>query len=132
MSSNCPIFLDDLQKMAKAIWNGEVLAESDKYEMLEGNIYFPPESVKKEYPHDSGNYYECPWKGHADYFNVKIADKINSDAAWSYPDPKPAARKIKEHVAFDGGKGITVDGIRQRQHLIKADFEVALELAYPV
>ena len=58
--------------MAKAIWSGVILAESDKYEMLEGNVYFPPESAKKEYLHDSGTDYECPWKGHADYYDIVI------------------------------------------------------------
>ena len=95
--------------MAKAIWNGVILAESDKYERVEGNVYFPPESVKKEYLHDSGNDYECPWKGHADYYDIIIADKVNSDTAWSYPDPKPAARQIKEHIAFERSKGIRIE-----------------------
>jgi uncharacterized protein (DUF427 family) len=78
--------------MAKAMWGGVVLAESDKYETVEGNVYFPPESVTKEYLHDSGTDYECPWKGHADYYNIIVGDNVNSDAAWSYPDPKPAAK----------------------------------------
>ena len=95
--------------MAKAIWNGVILAESDEYVMVEGNVYFPPESVKKQYLHDSGNDYECPWKGHADYYNIRIADNVNNNAAWSYPDPKPAASQIKEHVAFDSGKGVKVE-----------------------
>jgi uncharacterized protein (DUF427 family) len=95
--------------MAKAIWNGTVLAESDDYETVEGNVYFPPESVKKEYIQDSGKDYECPWKGHADYYNIVVGDKVNADAAWSYPDPKPAAKQIKKHVAFDRGKGVSIE-----------------------
>jgi len=95
--------------MAKAIWNGVILAESDKYKVVEGNAYFPPESVKKEYLRDSGTDYECPWKGHADYFDIVVADKVNRDAAWSYPDPKPAAKQIKEHVAFERGKRVKVE-----------------------
>ena len=95
--------------MAKAIWNGTLLAESDKYEMVEGNVYFPSESVQKEYLHDSGTDYECPWKGHADYYDVVVGDKVNNDAAWSYPDPKPAAKQIKEHVAFERGKGVQIE-----------------------
>jgi len=80
--------------MAKATWNGVVLAESDKYEIVEGNVYFP---------------YECPWKGHADYYDIIIADKVNSDAAWSYPNPKPAAKQIKEHVAFERSMGVKIE-----------------------
>jgi len=86
--------------MAKAIWNGVILAESDKYEMVEGNVYFPSESVKKEYLHDSGIDYECPWKGHADYYDIFVSEKVNKDAAWYYPAPKEAARQITGHVAF--------------------------------
>ena len=93
--------------MAKATWNGVVLAESDKYEIVEGNVYFPAESVKKEYLHDSGTDYECPWKGHADYYDIIIVDKVNSDAAWSYP--KPAAKQIKEHVAFERSMGVKIE-----------------------
>ena len=95
--------------MAKVTWNGAVLAESDKYEVVEGNAYFPGESVKKEYLKDNGNDYECPWKGHADYFDIIIGDKVNSNAAWSYPDPKPAARQIKGHLAFDQSKGVQIE-----------------------
>ena len=95
--------------MAKATWNGTLLAESDQYEVLEGNIYFPPESVKGGYLHDSGTDYECPWKGHADYYDITIAGKTNSDAAWSYPDPKLAASQIKGHMAFDRSKEVQVE-----------------------
>ena len=95
--------------MAKATWDGIILAESDKYEMVEGNVYFPRESVKMDYLQDSGTDYECPWKGHSDYFNILIDDKVNTDAAWSYTDPKPAAMNIKDHVAFETSKGITVE-----------------------
>ena len=62
--------------MAKATWDGVIVAESDKYEMVEGNLYFPPESVKSEYLQDSGTDYECPWKGNADYFDIIIGDKV--------------------------------------------------------
>ena len=95
--------------MAKAIWNGTVLAESDDYEIVEGNVYFPPKSVKNEYLHDSGTDYECPWKGHADYYDIIVGDKVNVDAAWSYPDPKPAAKQTKEHIAFERGKGVLIE-----------------------
>ena len=95
--------------MAKAAWNDTVLAESEKYETVEGNIYFPPDSVNREYLRDSDTDYECPWKGHADYFDIVVDDKVNRDAAWHYPDPKPAAAQIKGHVAFDRGKGVQIE-----------------------
>jgi len=95
--------------MAKAIWNGVILAEADDYEIVEGNIYFPPESVKREYFRDSDTDSECPWKGHADYYDVVVGGKVNNDAAWYYPDPKPAAKQIKEHVAFERSKGVQIE-----------------------
>ena len=95
--------------MAKAIWNGETLAESEKYEMVEGNVYFPPESVKKGYLRESDTDYECPWKGHADYYDIIVGNNVNKDAAWFYPEPKPAAKQIKEYVAFDREKGVRVE-----------------------
>ena len=95
--------------MAKAVWEGTVLAESDRYESLEGSVYFPPESIKKQYFQDSNTEYECPWKGHANYYDIVIGGKVNKDAAWYYPSPKPAAKQIKGHLAFDRGKGIEVE-----------------------
>ena len=95
--------------MAKATWNGKVLAESDKYEVVEGNVYFPPDSIKSEYFLESDTDYECPWKGHADYYDIFVGDKVNKDAAWYYPSPKPAAKQIKGHVAFEKSKGIKVE-----------------------
>jgi uncharacterized protein (DUF427 family) len=95
-------------KLAKAVWEGTVLAESDRYESLEGNIYFPPDSIKKQYFRDSDTDYECPWKGHADYYDIVVGGKVNKDAAWYYPSPKPAAKQIEGYVAFDQGKGVRV------------------------
>lgn len=95
--------------MAKAAWNGTTLAESDDYEVVEGNIYFPPDSIKREYFRESDKDYECPWKGHADYYDIIVGDKVNKDAAWYYPDPKPAAMNIKGHVAFERVNGIKVE-----------------------
>ena len=89
--------------MAKAIWNGTVLAESDKYELVEGNVYFPPDSIKREYFKDSETKTVCPWKGNASYYDVVVEGDVNEDAAWYYPEPKPAANNIKSHVAFGGG-----------------------------
>ncbi len=89
--------------MVTAIWNGEVLAETDKYEMVEGNIYFPPDSIKWEYFKEGDRQYTCPWKGKARYYDVTVGGKVNENTAWSYPEPKPAARNIKGYVAFEGG-----------------------------
>jgi len=95
--------------MAKAIWNGTVLAESDKYEVVEGNIYFPPKSVHWEFFSDGDRQYTCPWKGKAKYHNITVDGQTNENAAWSYPEPKPAAREIKGHVAFERGQGVQVE-----------------------
>ena len=89
--------------MAKATLNGVVLAESDKFEKVEGNVYFPPESVKWEYFRDGDKQYTCPWKGKAAYHDVVIEGKVKENAAWSYPEPKEAAKHIKGHVAFEYG-----------------------------
>ena len=86
--------------MAKAIWNGKVVAESDRFEVVEGNVYFPPDALKREYFSDSDHTSVCPWKGTAGYYNVTVDGKTNPDAAWIYRDPKPAAANIKDHVAF--------------------------------
>jgi uncharacterized protein (DUF427 family) len=92
--------------MAKAIWNGTVIAESDTVEEVEGNFYFPPRSVKREYLRESRTRSTCPWKGEASYYDVVVDEKVNKDAAWYYPEPKPAAARIKDHVAF--WKGVEI------------------------
>jgi uncharacterized protein (DUF427 family) len=84
----------------KACWNGTVLADSDDTIALEGNVYFPPGSVKREYLRDSRTRTECPWKGTAHYYHVVTPTGENPDAAWYYPDPEPAARQICNYVAF--------------------------------
>ncbi|MCP4358607.1 MAG: DUF427 domain-containing protein [Chloroflexi bacterium] len=86
--------------MAKAIWNGIVLAESDYTEIVEGNHYFPPNSINQEYFQDSSKHTVCPWKGVASYYDVVVNGKVNSGAAWYYPQPKSAAANIKDHIAF--------------------------------
>lgn len=93
--------------MAKATWSGAVLAESDKYEMVEGNVYFPPEALKREHFRESDTHTVCGWKGTASYFDVVAGDQVNKGAAWYYPDPKPAAANIKGYVAF--WRGVTVE-----------------------
>jgi uncharacterized protein (DUF427 family) len=92
--------------LAKAIWNGEIIAESNNFKIVEGNYYFPPDSVKKEYLKESQTQTTCPWKGLASYYNLEVKGKINQDAVWYYPEPKPAAKQIKNHVAF--WKGVTI------------------------
>lgn len=93
--------------MAKAIWNGAVLAESDHTEMVEGNHYFPPESVNMAYFEQSNTHTTCPWKGEASYYTIVVDGQRNPDAAWYYPQPKPAAKNITGHVAF--WKGVKVE-----------------------
>lgn len=84
----------------KAIWNGAVLAESDHTEVVEGNHYFPPDSLKREFFRDSSLHTECGWKGTASYYDVVVNDLVNKDAAWYYPSPKPAAKNIAGYIAF--------------------------------
>ena len=84
----------------KAVWEGKVLAECDKTVVVEGNHYFPPHSIKREYFAPSDTHTTCHWKGVASYYHVRVDDKVNVDAAWHYPEPKDAAKLIKDHVAF--------------------------------
>jgi uncharacterized protein (DUF427 family) len=93
--------------MAKATWNGAVLAESDKFEIVEGNVYFPPEALRRDAFRESDTHTVCGWKGVASYFDVVVDGQVNKDAAWYYPDPKPAASNIKGHIAF--WRGVTVE-----------------------
>ncbi|MCH8328884.1 MAG: DUF427 domain-containing protein [Nanoarchaeota archaeon] len=84
----------------KAIFNGVVIAESDKCKVVEGNQYFPPDSIKKEYFKPSSMHTICPWKGKASYYTVEVNGKTAEDAAWYYSNPSFLAKKIKDHVAF--------------------------------
>lgn len=93
--------------MKKAIWNGVVIAESEQTEMVEGNHYFPPHTIKKEYFQANDTETICPWKGTANYYDVVVDGKVNKGAAWYYANPKPAAANIKDHVAF--WRGVVVD-----------------------
>ena len=90
----------------KAIWNDAVLAESDETIVVEGNHYFPPDSVNREYFRESDKHSTCPWKGLASYYDVVVDGKVNKDAAWYYPAPKEAAKQITGYVAF--WKGVQV------------------------
>ncbi len=91
----------------KAIWNNQVIAESDKTIVIEGNHYFPSESIRKEFFKDSDTHTTCPWKGVASYYTLDVDGKENSDAAWYYKETSELARSIKGHVAF--WKGVTIE-----------------------
>ena len=93
--------------MAKASWGGKVIAESNATVVVEGNQYFPPEAVKKEVLMHSNHTSICPWKGTAHYYHVAVDGMRNDNAAWYYPEPKPAAAEIKNHIAF--WKGVRVE-----------------------
>jgi uncharacterized protein (DUF427 family) len=93
-------------RMAKATWMGAVLADSTETHVVEGNHYFPAESIDKQYFKASDSTSQCPWKGEASYYNVEVEGKVNVDAAWFYPNPKDAAKQIKHHVAF--WKGVEI------------------------
>ena len=92
----------------KATWNGVVIAESDDTVVVEGNHYFPAGALKREYVTFSNHKTSCPWKGQASYYSLLVNGEMNPDAAWYYPDPKPAADQIKGRVAF--WKGVRVEG----------------------
>lgn len=94
------------EHMAKAMWNDVILAQSDHCEVVDGNHYFPPDSLTREHFQDSSNSTVCGWKGVASYFHVVVGEQKNKDAAWYYATPKPAAQNIAGYVAF--GKGIMV------------------------
>ncbi|MCZ6478984.1 MAG: DUF427 domain-containing protein [candidate division NC10 bacterium] len=93
--------------MPKAIWNGAVLAESDRCEVVEGNYYFPPESINQQYFKESDKHTTCPWKGMANYYDIVVEGQVNKDAAWYYPATKEAAQNIKGYTAF--WKGVKVE-----------------------
>lgn len=91
----------------KAIWNGQVIAESEDTVVVENNHYFPREAVRSEFLADSSTHTTCPWKGVASYYTLQVDGKNNVDAAWYYPDPKPAASQITGRVAFWKGVQVT-------------------------
>ncbi len=94
--------------MPKAIWNGAILAESDRCEVVEGNQYFPPDSIKSEYFQESNTHTSCPWKGQASYYDILVEGEVNKDAAWYYPNVKDAAKQIKGYIAFWRGVKVEV------------------------
>jgi uncharacterized protein (DUF427 family) len=93
--------------MPKATWNGETLAESNQCEVVEGNYYFPPSAIKREYFKDSKTHTTCGWKGVASYYDIEVNGQLNKDAAWYYPQTKDAAKKIEGYIAF--WRGVKVE-----------------------
>ena len=92
--------------MAKALWNGATIAESNETEQVEGNHYFPSDSIDRQYLRPSDHTTICGWKGTASYYDVVVDDAVNEQAAWYYADPKPEAENIRGYVAF--WKGVSV------------------------
>ena len=90
----------------KAIWKDTVMAESNETILIEGNHYFPPDSIIKEYFRESSTHTTCPWKGEASYYDIVFNQEVNTDSAWYYPELKEAAKQIKGYVAF--WKGVEV------------------------
>ena len=91
----------------KATWHGAVLAQSDQTIEVEGNQYFPRSAIKNEYFQESNTHTVCSWKGTASYYDVVVNGEINRDAAWYYPEPKPAADNIRDYIAF--WRGVKVE-----------------------
>ncbi|MCP2732690.1 DUF427 domain-containing protein [Limnofasciculus baicalensis] len=94
--------------MPKAIWNGAVIAESDKCVVVEGNQYFPPDSINKQYFQESSTHTTCSWKGVASYYTLEVDGQENKDAAWYYPSTKEKAKEIEGYVAFWRGVKVEV------------------------
>jgi len=93
--------------MVRALWNGKVIAESSDTVVVEGNHYFPRDSVDAGYLMDSGTQSVCPWKGRASYHTLEVDGKVNVDAAWFYPEPKERAQQIEDRIAF--WRGVTIE-----------------------
>jgi len=93
--------------MTTARWNGGVIAQSDATIVVEGNHYFPPDTVRPAHLRASATHTTCGWKGIASYYDVVVSDAVNRDAAWYYPAPKDAATNIAGYVAF--WRGVTVE-----------------------
>lgn len=92
--------------MVQARWNGATIADSDATILIEGNHYFPPDSIDRDFLQESARTTVCPWKGTAHYYTLSVDGALNPDAAWTYPDPKPEAERIRNYLAF--WKGVDV------------------------
>ena len=93
--------------MPKAVWNGTVIAESERTKVVEGNQYFPPDAVRRDHLRESSTHTTCPWKGVASYYDVVVGNEVNKDAAWYYPETKEAANDIRGYIAF--WRGVSVE-----------------------
>ncbi|MBD1929840.1 DUF427 domain-containing protein [Trichocoleus sp. FACHB-90] len=93
--------------MPKAVWNGAILAESDRTEVVENNHYFPADTINREYFKESNTHTSCPWKGQASYYTIEVDGQVNKDAAWYYPQAKDKAKNIEGYIAF--WKGVKVE-----------------------
>ena len=93
--------------MPKATWNGQTIAESAETEIVENNVYFPPDAVQREFLRDSQKHTVCGWKGTASYYDIVVDGQVNADAAWYYPEAKEAAKNIEGYIAF--WRGVTVE-----------------------
>jgi uncharacterized protein (DUF427 family) len=91
----------------KAIWRDVVVAQSDKTVVVEGNHYFPPDAIKRDYFRDSSTHTTCSWKGEASYYDLVVNGEVNKDAAWYYPQTQSAAQQIQGYIAF--WKGVKVE-----------------------
>jgi uncharacterized protein (DUF427 family) len=91
----------------RAVWNNTVLAESDRTIVVEGNHYFPPDSLRQEYFRPSATHTVCSWKGTASYYDIEVNGQLNHDAAWYYPSPLDAAKNIASYIAF--WRGVRVE-----------------------
>ena len=91
----------------RAVWNGKVIAESDSTVVVEGNHYFPADSLNLEYLRPSDHHTVCGWKGRASYYDVIVDGEVNANAAWYYPEPKPSAAEVAGRVAF--WRGVQVE-----------------------
>ena len=98
--------------MPRAVWNGATIAESDDIVYVEGNAYFPRASLRGEHFEDSSHHSVCPWKGRASYMHVVVDGERNENAAWYYPNPLPAAREIRDRVAFWRGVRVETEDAR--------------------
>ncbi|MFN8551469.1 MAG: DUF427 domain-containing protein [Candidatus Obscuribacterales bacterium] len=93
--------------MVRAIWKNTIIAESEQTRTVEGNYYFPLNSVRQEYLQDSSTTSVCGWKGQANYYSIKVGDDVNNDAAWTYRQPKEEAKEIAGYIAF--WKGVQIE-----------------------